>query len=64
MTEPVKVQIHQQAERVKCSFDTSTQESRNNETDGNIIQELVKANLKKERPILLDFLTTYPDQFM
>ena len=47
MTEPVKVQIHQQAKRVKPSYDTSTQESTIIKTDGTIVQGLAKANRKK-----------------
>ena len=37
MAEPVKVQIHQQAETVRPSNDTSTQESTTNEIDGTIV---------------------------
>ena len=47
MTEPVKVQIHQQAETVKPSYETSTPENATNETDGTIVQSLAKANFKK-----------------
>ena len=63
MAEPVKVQIHQQAERVKPCYDTSTQKSTINEIDGTIIQGLAKANHKKGS-ILLDFLKIHPDKFM
>ena len=63
MTEAVKVQIHQQAETVKPSDDTSTQESTTNEIDGTIVQDLVKANRKKGS-ILLDFLKMHADKFM
>ena len=63
MTEPIKVQIQQQAERVKPSYDTSTQESATNEIDGTIVQGLAKANRKKGS-ILLDFLKMHPDKFM
>ena len=62
-TEPVKVQIHQQAETVRSSDDTSTQESTTNEIDGTIVQDLAKANRKK-CSILLDFLKTHPDKLM
>ena len=47
MTEPVKVQIHQQAETVKPSDDTSTQESATNEIDRTIVQGSPKTNGKK-----------------
>ena len=47
MTEPVKVQFHQQAETVKPSDDTSTQESATNEIDRTIVQGSAKANGKK-----------------
>ena len=63
MAEPVKVQMHQQAERVKPSYDTSTQESTTNKIDGTIVRGLAKANRKK-RSILLDFLKMHPDKFM
>ena len=63
MTEHVKVQIQQQAERVKPSYDISTQESTTNEIDGAIVQGLAKANRKKGS-ILLDFLKMHPDKFM
>ena len=63
MTEPVKVQIHQQAERVKPSYDTSTQESTTNEIDGTVGQGLAKV-YRKKGSILLDFLKMHPDKFM
>ena len=47
MTEPVKVQIHQQVETVKPSYDTSTQESTTNQIDLTIVQCLAKANVKR-----------------
>ena len=63
MTEPVKVQIHQQAKKVKLSYDTPAQESTTNEIDGTIVQGLAKANRKKGS-ILLDFLKMRRDKFM
>ena len=63
MTEPAKVQIHQQAETVKPSYDSSTQESTTNEIDGTIVQGLAKASRKKGS-ILLDFLEMHPDKFV
>ena len=62
-TEPVKVQIHQQAETVRLSDDTFTQESTTDEIDGTIVQDLAKANRKKGS-VLLDFLKMHPDKFM
>ena len=61
MTEPVKVQIHQQAETVKPSYETSTPENATNETDGTIVQSLAKANFKKGS-ILLKSLKMHPDK--
>ena len=46
MREPVKVQIHRQAETVRPSDDTSRQKSTTNETDGTIVQGLAKVNHK------------------
>ena len=62
MTEPVKVQIHQQTETVKPSGDTSTQESTTNEIDESIVKGLAKA-IRKQGSILLDFLKMHPDKF-
>ena len=61
MTQPVKVQIHQQAETVKPSYETSTPENATNETDGTIVQSLAKANFKKGS-ILLKSLKMHPDK--
>ena len=61
MTQPVKVQIHQQAETVKPSYKTSTPENATNETDGTIVQSLAKANFKKGS-ILLKSLKMHPDK--
>ena len=63
VTEPVTVQIQQQAERVKPSYDTSTQESTANEIDWTIVQGLAKASCKKGST-LLDFLKMHPDKSM
>ena len=63
VTEPVTVQIQQQAERVKPSYETSTQESTANEIDWTIVQGLAKASCKKGST-LLDFLKMHPDKSM
>ena len=63
VTEPVTVQIQQQAERVKPSYETSTQESTANEIDWTIVQGLAKASCKKGSN-LLDFLKMHPDKSM
>lgn len=57
MTEPVKVQIHQQAGRVKPSYNTSTQESTTNKIDGTIAQGLAKENRNMRKSNMRDLIS-------
>ena len=59
----MKVQIRQQAETVRPSNDTSTQESTTNEIDGTIVYGLAKANPQKDS-ILQDVLKIHQHKCM